>query len=269
MSVTSCSDIIIRYYDSVKSTNDTAKDIIENGELRDDKTTVVIARGQTAGKGRLGRKFYSSAGNGVYMSVIFKPRFDIRHIGLLTTAASVAVARAIKSESDLEPEIKWVNDIYINNRKVGGILVEALSNHKNGAIRYIILGIGINTGNIAFPDELNHTATSLYHENSNLKFKSVKLLNEALVKTILGELLPMLEDLNADNFLDYYRQHSMLTGKPVTVYKNGYPNEEEPDPGGIPAIAKDITDEGGLVVEYENGMQEILSSGEVTIRRRK
>ena len=170
-------NIEIQVYNSVESTNKTAKEL---ALTEPDHFIAVISNEQTAGRGRLGRSFYSPENAGLYMSILFRPTFDMSHAILVTTAASVAVVRAIEALSSTKtcspatrspetfssethspetfspkalssgeeaPEtlsIKWVNDIYLNDKKICGILTEAISDFETGGIEYVVLGIGIN-----------------------------------------------------------------------------------------------------------------------------
>ena len=130
-------DILI--YDTLKSSNITAKELAENGC---NEYTTVIAKSQTNGKGRLGRSFISNSENGLYMSIVLKPTISPDQCTSITTMAAAAVLEAIKETSNTAPTIKWINDVYINDKKVCGILTEAsFDNHR---LNYVIVGIGIN-----------------------------------------------------------------------------------------------------------------------------
>lgn len=147
------SNIDIYTYKLVSSTNDVAKTLALNGAKHG---TVIISEEQSAGKGRLGRVFYSPANTGIYMSIILRPNLTAMDSVLITTSASVAICNAIQKVTGIECQIKWINDIYLNNKKVGGILTEASTNFESGTIDYLILGIGLNFNKPkeSFPKEL-------------------------------------------------------------------------------------------------------------------
>jgi BirA family biotin operon repressor/biotin-[acetyl-CoA-carboxylase] ligase len=153
----------IRVFKSVESTNLTAKKIALDGAQ---PGTVIIAEEQTKGRGRMGRSFYSPPAGGIYMSFILKPRLDTAKSVLITTAASVAVCKAIEEVTGISCRIKWVNDIYKGDKKICGILTEAVTDFESGQIDYIVLGIGVNynTARTDFPEELAGIAGSLFEE---------------------------------------------------------------------------------------------------------
>lgn len=242
-------DLPMIFMQSTDSTNTEAKKLALEGAAHG---TSVFALRQTAGKGRLGRSFHSTAGTGIYMSIILKPKFDISKSVLITTAASVAVCRALREVCNAEPEIKWVNDVYINNKKVCGILTEATTDFESGQIESLIVGIGINCSTEGFPQDLLEIAGAVKGDYST----------DRLAAQVIIELLMLAEDLDSRSFIEEYRQLSMVIGKTVKVYKGGC----SPDAGGHSARVLDIDDNGGLHVLYSTGQQETLSSGEISIR---
>lgn len=201
--------------------------------------TTLIAERQTGGRGRLGRQFHSPEG-GLYLSTLIAPT------DTATCCAAVAAARAIESLCDAKIDIKWVNDLYLHNRKVAGILAEgALS--PDGSLTAVVLGIGINVGEMTFPDELQSIATSLGNEG-------FAVTREDLAAAFLGELTAVLADPTA---MEEYRRRNLVLGRQVTVVQGGET---------YPATAEAITAEGHLLVRDDNGDIHELSSGEVSIR---
>lgn len=146
----------VRWYPEVASTSDVAARLAERG---DPDWTVVVADAQSAGRGRLGRRWVSPAGAGLYASLILRPRFEGPE--LLAIAAGVAVAEGIQRASGGTAVLKWPNDLYMGGGKVAGILAES---GISGGARHVILGVGINLRPAALPPELSATATSLEHE---------------------------------------------------------------------------------------------------------
>lgn len=201
-------------------------------------TTLIAAR-QTGGRGRLGRQFHSPEG-GLYLSTLTAPT------DTATCCAAVAAARAIESLCDAKIDIKWVNDLYLNGRKVAGILAEGIFS-PDGALSAVVLGIGINVGVTDFPDELKSIATSLGNEGFTLA-------REDVAAAFLGELTNALTDSTA---MDEYRRRNIVLGRPITVMRGGET---------YPATAETITDAGHLLVRDENGHTHALSSGEVSVR---
>ena len=230
----------VHFFESTTSTNTVAKELELHG-------TLVIARHQTGGRGRLGRTFASPDDSGIYMSIVLNP--ESANPVLITTAAAVAVCKAIEKICGQNPQIKWVNDIYLNGKKVCGILAEAVSDHKTGQITHIVLGIGINCNSAAIPEELADIAGAVEGDYS---------INQ-LAAEVHNQMMMLMDE---PSFIEEYRQRSMVIGKTVSVYKGGY----TPDKPGAPARVLDIDNAGGLKVIYSDGSRETLSSGEISIR---
>lgn len=242
-------NIPVHVFKSVDSTNTAAKKLALEGAAHG---TSVIALHQNSGKGRLGRSFLSPANSGIYLSIILRPDFDINKSILITTAASVAVCRALTDVCGADPKIKWVNDVYIDNKKVCGILTEAITDFESGQIEALVVGIGINCSTEGFPEDLLEIAGAVEGDYSR----------NQLAARIITEVLALSSDLESRTFIEEYRQLSLVTGKTIKVYKGGY-SEGSP---GITAKVLDIDDNGGLQVLYSSGQQETLCSGEISIR---
>ena len=234
-------------YPELASTNLTARSLAEQGAVAG---TVVAAETQTAGRGRRGRSFDSPAGSGLYMSVILRPENWRGDIGLITSCVAVAAARAIERICPVLVRIKWVNDLYINTRKVCGILTEADTALESGEVRSVILGIGINTARRSFPPELRDIATSL-EEVSGMRISRGLLMAE-----ILNELEPALLLIETGAFLEESRRRSLLLGHVVTVQENGRE---------YTAQALYIDKNGHLTVRTPDGQYHTLHSGEVSV----
>jgi BirA family biotin operon repressor/biotin-[acetyl-CoA-carboxylase] ligase len=244
----------------VDSTNTMAKKLATSGDV---DLALIVSEEQTSGRGRMGRSFYSPQSTGVYMSLLIKPTFDISKSVLVTTAASVAVCRAIEEILGVHCQIKWVNDIFLGDKKVGGILTEGITDFESGQVEYIVIGIGINY--IApvndFPEELQHVAGALIPFSSALSHGQTKSRN-LIIGAIASQLLQLLERLDPNEFLPEYRERSFIIGHPVTFYfhKSGQTEARQ-------GVAMDIDGEGGLVVQQDDGDVITLNSGEVTLRR--
>lgn len=239
----------LRVFDEIDSTNLEAKRLAMTGLSR----CAVIADRQTAGRGRLGRSFYSPPGCGIYTSLLLRPRPDqLADVTLLTTAAGVAVCRALQKAAGVQAEIKWVNDLYLNGKKICGILTEGVTDFESGMIESIVIGYGVNFRDDAhLPEELRPIVGSVFGAEPPTVTRS------ALAAAMLAELLPLAEDLSSRSFLPEYRRRSMLLGREIVFSRAG---------DRFAAVAEGIDDNGGLVVRLPDGSRETLRSGEVSVR---
>lgn len=247
----SCSDIEIYNYKTISSTNEIAKNLALSGAKHG---TVVISEEQTAGKGRLGRSFYSPANTGIYMSIILRPNLTAMDSVLITTSSSVIICESIKKVTGIDCQIKWINDIYLNNKKVAGILTEASTNFESGTIDYLILGIGINFNQpkYDFPDELKSIASSLFNNNSN------NINRNMLCAEIISNILDMIPRIKNYDFISEYKKRSIVLNQEIIYISSGISSKGK---------AININCDGSLVVEHDDGSIKILNSGEVSIRR--
>lgn len=261
-------------YGSIDSTNIEAKRLCEatakskNGIHALDGT-VIIADCQTAGRGRLGRKFFSPKGTGLYISIIHAPEKNITMPAVLTASAAVAVSRAIHGIYGIEPQIKWVNDIFLHGKKVCGILTEGATNFETGTIDYAIVGIGINVLPGSFPSDIKNIATSIFTEENSKGADGKKIFEAAkknprrneLAARIIMEVISIFQS-GAEGFADAmkeYRKNSFLIGKTVTIMPLPANTKNSFD-----AKVLDITDEAKLVVQKKDGSITQLDSAEVT-----
>ncbi len=237
------------YFDKVDSTNVIARSFAENGVK---EGTTIIACEQTAGKGRLGRNFLSKMG-GVYFSVVLKPEILPQETLFITTAAAVAVSQAIEAVSGKKCQIKWVNDIYINNKKVCGILTEGAFEKKN-CLKYAILGIGINLFEPkgGFPENLP-LAGSVFCKKDKILLKRAK--KEQIIAEFANVFFEFYKNLQNKDFMKEYQNRSFLTGKEITYKKDG---------NVYNATVVGIDDNAGLIVKRD-GLTETLSHGEIQI----
>lgn len=254
-------------YDELDSTNLQAKRLLLEQNAR--SGCAVIATRQTAGRGRLGRSFFSPE-SGLYMSIIIKPDFDISRSVLVTVAAAAAVATAVEDVCRQDARIKWVNDVYIEGSKICGILTEAMTDFESGQIENLVIGIGINTCLDGFPPELLQTAgaVDLTRAAASGNIPASTNAISMLAAEVLRNTLEFTEQIAGGSpaFLDLYREKSLVLGKDIRVFKGTYRSDPTSELGGVPAKALAIDDAGGLVVMYTNGERETLTTGEVTIR---
>lgn len=227
--------------ETVNSTNLFAKELAAQGAK---SGTVVIANHQTAGRGRLGRDFFSPSDTGLYMSILIRNEQHALDTSAMTIAAGVAVCRAIKTTCAQSPEIKWVNDIFVDGKKVCGILAEAGTN--NNILDYVIVGIGINISTKVFPGELNSIAGSL----------NTSVSRSIIAGEIIKEFYNLMPQCGNQELIDEYKKLSMILGKKISFTKNGETYF---------GIATDINMEGNLIVILENNETVTLKSGEISL----
>ena len=239
----------IIHFDSIESTNKTAKEIANEKP----EGTVVVAEEQTGGKGRLGRSWISPSRKGLYFSVILKPKADPTTVAKLTLLGAAAVNLALR-DMGIESQIKWPNDIVVGGKKTTGILTEM--NCELGTINHIVLGIGINVNQPLdqIPEELREKATSLLvHTGKPVARKELfaALLNH--LDNLYGEFV---EKGSTQRSIDICRENSAVIGKEVLVIQGDKRRVGQ---------AIGINQNGELQVRFETGL-EVLYSGEVSIR---
>ena len=238
------------WYPVTDSTNTQAKLLAKSGAPHG---TVLVAGLQTGGRGRMGRTFQSPEGKGVYLSVILRPGCPPSDLMHLTCAAGVAMLEAVEKASGVRPQVKWINDLVVNGKKLGGILTE-MSVDK-GMVDYAIIGIGINClqKDGDFPPEIAELATSL----SLAANRSVP--PEKLAAAMIASLWKMSCILFAEKrqLMSVYKENCITLGKDIQVIRSDRI---------LPGKAIDLDEDGGLLVVYADGSSETVSSGEVSIR---
>lgn len=239
---------------TVDSTNTYAKKLAADGA---GDGTVVIAEQQTAGRGRRGNSFYSPPKSGLYMTVILRPERHATDTDLFTICAGCAVCRAVEELSGTKPLIKWVNDVYLDGKKICGILSEATTDFESGTVESVVTGIGINISTEDFPDGLWSKAGSLFGSSCGSVCGSLgtgNVTRARLAAAVLKELMYCLGRRRSDNLADY-RARSLVLGREVSFVLNG-----------VQYVGKavDIDDSGQLVVEL-GGETLRLNSGEISV----
>lgn len=232
--------------DTIDSTNRVAKEL---AEAKAPDWTLVVAKQQTAGKGRFERSFFSPHG-GLYCSLIVRPHMDGSTIHLITMNAAVALCIAVKECLHIDLDIKWVNDLFYQGKKVAGILTEASIDVETKTFRYLVVGIGINLKLNQIPKELNSLIIDLGVDDS---FDKNKLIASIINNFYLNLSKPPTVLANE------YRSRSMLLNKEVYVHGSETPC----------GIVQTITDQGELVVLTQDHQQIVLNSGEVSFRSDK
>lgn len=239
------SQMQITVYDVTDSTNERAKEFAASDNFKD---CAFIADCQTAGRGRLDRRFFSPSGVGLYMSIL-TGRLKNANDGLRVTAiAAVAVCRAAEKLTGAAPKIKWVNDVYLGGRKLCGILTAgALS--EDGRMKYTVSGIGVNLHSFDMPTELREIATTLEDETGK------RVDRELFASSVISEFFSLL-DTDFSAVCEEYRRRSFLIGKEVTVVGSTE---------SYRALVTGIDEDCSLLVERD-GKAAKLSTGEVSIR---
>ena len=242
----------IQVFEQTTSTNDVIEKLARDGVK---EGAVVFAESQTKGRGRLGRAWMSPARKGLWFSVLLRPDLRPQETTRLTVASATALRRAIQSETGLNPEIKWPNDILIRGRKVAGILTEMSA--ELDKVRHVILGIGVdvNLGANEFPAELRKTATSLRIEAGET------ISRPELATTVLRELdrdyARVCGNLFA-NVADEWEAHCTTIGRAVAIQIGGR---------RVGGRAESLDDDGALLLRTEHGHLERITGGDVTLEK--
>ena len=237
----------LELHERLDSTNTRAKALAGTGAPHG---YLVIAESQSGGRGRFGRPFFSPEHSGVYITYVLRPNLPAERAVMITSLAAVAVARAIEALADVEVKIKWVNDLFINDRKVCGILCEASLDFESGQLEYAVLGIGVNVAAMTFPDELRDIATSVENECGQ------HISRSRLIAEISNQLEALYAQLETGAFMAESRARSNVIGRDVLVLRGDERFE---------ARALDIDDEGRLVIRTDAGISRV-GSGEISLR---
>ena len=285
----------VLFLEKVTSTNTALREMAAAGAP---EGCVLVAEEQTAGKGRQGRQFHSPASHGVYFSLLLRPAFNTRDALLITPAAAVATALAIGEVYGVHVGIKWVNDLLVEGKKVCGILTETVIGTETGLIESAILGIGINITKPeeGYPRDIADIAAAL--TDSSGGGKAVKTLRNVttyskmqdekgvdkrcrLIAAILDNFWAYYQSIThrgianrehgdgdgtgtgddkTHHFLQEYRARSIVTGRDIYIISGESKR---------PAKALAVDDDCCLVVEYDDGTTEALSSGEVSVRTKE
>ena len=237
----------IVHFETIDSTNDYAKKVASQVS----EGTVIISEEQTKGKGRMGRQWNSKSKEGIWMSIILKPKMIPQNAPFITLIAGASIAKAL-NDLGVETTIKWPNDIIINNKKIAGILTELSAEIER--INYIVLGIGINVKTMEFSQEISEIATSLYKEGH-------KISRVDIVRNILEKFeklyLKYINEGSKEETLNRCRDYSAIIGKDVYLIKG---EEKEL------VRCLDMNQEGNLVVRTKDNIIKEIMSGEVSIR---
>ena len=247
-------DWVIQTMESTTSTNDLAKLYANQNSTT---PAIFISEEQTAGRGRLGRKFVSPAKTGLYISLCLFPTIALEDLSLITCATAVACVETLEELTGKFLNIKWVNDLFYQDKKVGGILTEVISDFESQQVQSLMVGMGINLVEApeAFPEELHSIVGSIF--SSKKEYKAQSFNRNHFIATFLEKWAFYYENLSKRDFIPSYRKHSNVIGKAIKVIEGNHVYH---------AFANDIDENGRLIVEKEDKCLHALSYGEVSIR---
>lgn len=242
----------IRVFESTTSTNDVIEKLAHDGVK---EGVVVFAESQTRGRGRLGRKWMSPAGKGLWFSVLLRPELAPQAITQLTVASAAALRRAIASQTGLEPEIKWPNDLLLSGKKVSGILTELSA--ELDRVKHVILGIGVDVNLNAsdFPLELKDTATSLKAEvgralsRAELAVAILRELDADYARVVNGEFAAVADEWEA---------HCTTIGRVIAIRAGDRQ---------VRGRAESLGEDGALLLRSEHGHLERVVGGDLTLEK--
>ena len=242
----------VHWFDSIDSTNTRAKAMAEADAPHG---TVLIAGQQTGGRGRMGRSFSSPAGQGIYLSVILRPDCQAQQLMHLTCSAGVAMCDAVESVTGQRPGLKWINDLVLHHRKLGGILTELSVTPDTGLVSYAVVGIGLNCKQKPedFPPEIREIAISLETATGSC------INNAKMAAAMVASLFRMDQKLltRQEEILRDYARDCVTLGKDIIVH-----NADASYPGKAVGIDAD----GSLLVTLPDGSTQTVNSGEVSVR---
>lgn len=239
--------------EDVVSTNHLLKKLVLEEEYP--HGTVVLAERQTKGRGRRGKDFYSPYKTGLYMSILLRMPVELQDNLRVTAAAAVAVCRAAEEVCHKNLRIKWVNDLYLDSRKVCGILSEAITDFESGTAEYIIVGVGVNVYEPegGFPDSLTDKAGSLFTQEEARSIRKSGGIRNLLAASIIRHLLLLVEE---EHVFEEYIRRNLVPGHWIYLWDKGEKKMAE---------ALKILEDGRLLIRGENGEEQILSYGDISI----
>jgi len=232
-------------------TDSTNRVAMELGFAGEPEGTVVMAEEQTAGRGRAGRTWHSEKGTGLYVSMLLRPRLAPAQAPLLTMLAGISAQAAVEAVTGLKPELKWPNDLLVKGKKLGGILTEMHA--EPSAVRFVVVGLGINTNQEKFPAELAAVATSLRRECGRITFRL-----ELLVR-----LLAQFES-DYSRFLSEGAGFVVERFRKVSDFAEGRRVRVDTGRESYVGTTAGLSAEGLLLVKRENGQETTVIAGDVS-----
>ena len=244
-------ELELRVFRSIDSTNTALKALAADGA---EAGLALIAGRQTAGRGRMGRSFYSPAGTGLYMSLLLRPELPAAKALQLTACAAAAAAETIEEMSGRGVGIKWVNDLTIDGRKVCGILCESAADARTGRLRYAVVGLGINLfpPEGGFPAELRDIAGAVFEGEPSEELRC------RMAAGVLDRLWEAASEPDAPAVFESYRRRCWLLGREIDLIAPGRAPER--------ALAVGLNEDYSLRVRLPDGTLRDVLSGEVSVR---
>ena len=241
----------VQVFQEISSTNTVLKAMAEQGAPAG---LALVAGHQSAGRGRMGRSFYSPQDSGVYLSLLLRPTLPASQVTRVTACAAVAVAETLEALSGRPLQIKWVNDLFLDGKKVCGILTEASLDCETGSVHHLVVGIGVNAlaPEGGFPEGLRDIAGAVFQE------RQLPELRCQIAAGIIDKLWDYQAALPEDRCFDAYRARSLVLGREVELLS----------PGRAPESARvlDLEPDYALRVQLPDGTIRRCLSGEVRIR---
>lgn len=217
----------------------------KNNMDTDKQTHLYLAPSQEQAKGRFGRQFFASKQGGIYMSLHLKPNVPFEDVKPYTLMVASSIVKAISRLTGIETEIKWVNDIYYNGKKIAGILTEAISSVETGLITDVIIGVGINFHITDFPADISEKAGSLFSTQPSITRNQ-----------LITEIWNLFFTIPEKDLIKVYKEKSLVLNKQVTFMENDCL---------YTGLAQDITNQGHLIVKLDDGQEKLLRSGEISL----
>ena len=244
----------IQTMESTTSTNDLAKLYANQNSTT---PAIFISEEQTAGRGRLGRKFVSPSKTGLYISLCLFPTIALEDLSLITCATAAACVETLEELTGKSLNIKWVNDLFYQDKKVGGILTEVISDFESQQVQALIVGMGINLIDSpqSFPEELHSIVGSIFP--SKTEYDNSSFNRNHFIAQFLEKWTFYYQNLSKRDFIESYKEHSNVIGKFVNIFEGNQTYS---------AYAKDIDENGHLIIEKEDNSLHTLSYGEISIR---
>jgi BirA family transcriptional regulator, biotin operon repressor / biotin---[acetyl-CoA-carboxylase] ligase len=242
----------VMHLPTVDSTNSLAVEAAQAGS----RAGVWVADEQTAGRGRSGHAWHSVAGHGLYVSALIAPSLPIRLALLISLATGLAAKHAVAEVTGLEADIRWPNDLLLNGKKCGGILVETAMAPPNtpnseAILRYAVIGVGINLNQKIFPDDIAQLATSLRIESNTVTWREAMLI--ALLRSLDAELRLLTVEHEGQLLKRFTDASTWVRGKRVRVEESG----------GYTGVTAGLDASGFLLVDSDDGIRRTVLSGGV------
>lgn len=235
-------NIPLSYHEKSQSTQLDAKQGIE---LKHTAPRLYLAPSQYAAKGRLNRQFFASPHGGIYMSLHLKPNVPYADMPPYTMMVASSIVKAISRLTGIDTQIKWVNDIYLDHKKIAGILTEAITSVETGVITDVIIGVGLNFFVTEFPENLKERAGSLFSSKPSITRNA-----------LIIDIWKLFTTIPIKDHIKVYKEKSLVLQKQVSFQENDRQKT---------ATAIDLTDEGHLIVQLDNGQLQVLRSGEISL----